>query len=339
MAKVLVTGASGFIGSHLVETLIARGDEVTALVRRTSPADPLRSLGATLAHGDVTQAEGLREAVVGQSVVYHVAGSTRALRARELFEVNRRGVGNVARACAEQARPPVLVVVSSLAAAGPSPRGRLRTDADPLHPVSAYGRSKRAGEKAARQFADRVPITIVRPPIVLGERDRNGLAMFKAVARTGLHLVPGSAPETYSIIHAADLAQLLVLAAERGTRLAPAGACDPSDARGFYFAAGDQHPTWCQLGRMIGAALGRGRAFTLPVPMALAWTLAAGTEVVAQISRQPFYLGIDKFREVSAGSWACSPQKALEELGFSVAAPLAERLRQTVEWYRKTGWL
>ena len=131
MSRVLVTGASGFIGSHLVDALVARGDQVTALVRKTSRVDRLESLGVALAHGDLTDPGSLRAAMAGQSIVYHLAGLTRAVRAKQFYQVNELGVRNAAQACAGQPEPPVLVVVSSLAPAGPSPRGRLRRESDP----------------------------------------------------------------------------------------------------------------------------------------------------------------------------------------------------------------
>ena len=348
MGKVLVTGASGFIGWHLVKALCARGDEVTCLVRRTSRVERIQPLGVALAYGDVTDAESLPGAVAGTSTVYQLAGLSRAISAEQLDRVNGQGVGNVARACAGQTSPPVLVVVSSLAAAGPSPRGRLRTESDPPRPVSNYGRSKRAGEEAAEQFADRVPVSIVRPAIVFGEADKDCLEMFRSVARYGVHLVPGYRPRQFSIIHAADLAELIIRAAQRGTRLAAPKEIRPEnlpeedegpEAQGYYFAAAEEHPTYYQLGRMIGKALGRRRTLTIPVGTPLVWAVAGIAELIGQIRKRPMVFGIDKAREASFGSWACSAQRAADELGFAVAAPLADRMRQTAEWYRQEGWL
>jgi len=338
MVKVLVTGATGFIGSHLAAALCQRGDEVTCLVRRTSRLDRLSPLGVRLVYGDVTEPDSLPEAVAGNQIVYHVAGCTKAFRKGRLFEVNEQGTANVARACAERTEPPVLVAVSSLAAAGPAPDGQPRTEADPAAPVSNYGRSKLAGERAAAQFADRLPITIVRPPIVFGEADRDSFAMFQAIARFRIHLVPTFRRHRYSLIHAADLAELLILAAQRGTRLSsdPAGGPSP---RGHYFAACEAHPTYAELGRMIAAALGHRRVLVLPAGPLAVRTVATLSEAWSRVIRRPNILNFDKVREIRAGSWVCSAQAATDELGFSPATPLAERLRQTAQWYRQEGWL
>lgn len=339
MTRVLVTGASGFIGWHLTEALAARGDEVTCLVRRTSPVDRLRPLGVRLVYGDVTDRQSLPGAIAGNQIVYHVAGCNKALTSKQLFEVNGEGVGNVARTCAEQPTPPVLVTVSSLAAAGPAIEGRLRTEADPPVQVSEYGRSKRAGERAAEEFADRVPTTVVRPPMAVGEGDRQALDMFRLIARFGVHLVPGRGRYRYSVIHADDLAQALILAAERGSRLAAEGAGDSSPSRGYYFVACDEHRSYAHLGRMVATALGRRRVVVIPSPPRTVWCVAAANEVLGRILRRPLYVNFDKTREIRAGSWLCSPQAAIDQLGFCTAAPLADRLRQTAEWYRREAWL
>jgi len=338
MARVLVTGANGFIGSHLVRALVARGDDVTCLVRRTSRVDRLQPLRARLVYSDVTDPDSLPAAVAGSQLVYHLAGCNQAFRVDQFYRVNQQGARNMLRACAAQSTPPVVLWVSSLAAAGPAPHGRLRTEADPPVQVSHYGRSKRAGEQAAEEFADRIPITIVRPPLVFGEADHQSLAIFRPVARVGVHVVPGLGRDRFSLIHVADLVHLLILAAEWGTRLKPAGSDGPSSP-GYYFAACAEHPTYAELGRMIGTALGRRRVLVLFTPPVATWLTAAAAEALSRGSRRPFSFNFDKAREARAGSWLCSPQRAIDELGFSIAAPLADRLRQTAQWYRENGWL
>lgn len=338
MVKALVTGASGFIGIHLAAKLAARGDQVSCLVRKTSKVKPLESLGARLVQGDVTDPETLPAAVAGQDVVYHLAGRTMALSDRDFFEVNRRGVVHVAKACAGCQSPPVMVYVSSLAAAGPVIDGRPRVESDPPTPVSHYGRSKRSGEHAAESFAERVPITVVRPPIVLGEGDEKSVPLFRSVIQLGIHLAPGLKPQRFSLIHADDLAELLILAAERGQRLASLHQPDRSASQGYYFAACEQNPTYSELGRLIGEAVGR-RVLVIPTLMPVVRTVAAVGEAFSHVSHHPLLMNLDKAREIAAGSWLCSAETARKELGFEVGVPLIERLRQTAEWYRQNGWI
>jgi nucleoside-diphosphate-sugar epimerase len=339
MASILVTGANGFIGTHLVETLLARNEPVAALVRNPASAARFERSAAQIVRGDVTDLESIRRAVAGRSAVFHLAGVTKTLRAKTFFEVNCRGVAHLARACAEQSAPPTLVVVSSLAAAGPTVDGRPREEADKPQPISSYGRSKRAGEKAAERYAAELPITIVRPSIVFGEGDRMSLEMFKTVARSGVHPVPGLAPRYYSMIHADDLVEILLLAAERGKRLPPRGTNAGDRGAGYYFAACDEHPSWYQLGRMIGKALGRKRTLTLPFAAPIVRLVGLVGELAGQARGRQVTMNLDKAREATAGSWICSPNRARRELGFSINVPLADRLAQTARWYRQAGWL
>jgi len=339
MTKVLVTGASGFIGTHLTRALVAQGDDVTCLVRRTSQVDTLREAGVRLLCGDVTDRESLSAAVAGQEIVYHLAGCTKALDWRCFYRVNQRGVANIAQACAGCTSPPTLIVTSSLAAAGPSVDGRPRTEADRPAPVSHYGHSKRAGERAAEAFADRVPITIVRPPIVLGEGDRMGLPLFRSINRFRVHMVPGEIRRRFSVIHADDLAQLLILAAQRGKRLPPHGHEGSRVPQGYYFASCEEDLAYADLGRMVAEAVGRHLLVVIPAAAPVVWTVAYAGEAVARIRHDPLFMNVDKAREITAGSWVCSAQRAAAELGFRVSAPLPQRLRQTAEWYRREGWI
>lgn len=347
MASALVTGGTGFIGYNLILGLLQRGDRVTVLARRTSTLDRLKDLPVEVVEGDVLSPETLPDAVAGKDVVYHLAGVTRTLDPKFLWEVNETGVANMAQACADQAHPPTLVVVSSLAAAGPSRFGRPKTEDEPPRPVSYYGRSKLAGEEAARRFADRVPITIVRPPVVFGPADRNGLSMFRSVSRLGIHLAPGWGRRQYSLIHAEDLAELLILAAEKGERLpaskgqpaATAGEASPAVGQGIYYAAGPEFPSWAQVGKMLGEVFGRRNVCVVRVAAPGVWMIAACVECLERLRRTPMYLDWDKAREITSGSWACSGEKAARQLGFAPKAPLVERLRQTAEWYRQKGWL
>lgn len=346
MVKVLVTGATGFIGSKLTERLIASGDEVTCLVRDPSKAGALEKMGARLATGDVRDAEAVRAAIERQETIYHLAGVVSALRSAEMTETNVTAFRNVVAACAGRPAPPTLVYVSSLAAAGPSSVDRPRVESDPAAPVSHYGRTKRDAELIAEQFATQVPITIVRPPIVYGEGDQNMRNVFRSIFRLGVHLAFGVAYSRYSLIHVSDLLDALVLCAKRGTRLSGDnetgvdGHESSGVPSGYYFAAGDEQPTFAELGTLIGTALGRARVFICRSSgTMLLWPMAAVAEGMARLRGRPYIFNFDKAREARAGSWTCSSEAIRADCGFAPRAPLVDRLRQTAHWYLQQNLL
>jgi nucleoside-diphosphate-sugar epimerase len=328
--RALVTGATGFIGRHLCAALRAAGDDVTALVRPSSNRGALEALGVGFAVGDVNDAASVAAAVdgAGAEVVFHLAAMLGSPWHPDFLRTNAAGVRHIAAACAAAASAPRLVITSSMAASGPSP-GRPRVEDDPPEPVSRYGASKLAGEQAARELAARVPITVVRPPIVFGGGDRAMLPVFRLAAR-GLAVAPGAG--AVSLSHVADLVTL-IRAAAAGETLAP----DGTPGHGVYFGGADESPTIPELARRVAAVVGR-RALVVPVPR---WVVRAGGAVGELWGRAGGYdlFSRDKAREALAGDWVCSTAKARSQLGWAPAAPLDARLAETAADYRSAGWL
>jgi nucleoside-diphosphate-sugar epimerase len=335
MASVLVTGGTGFVGLHLVEALVRRGDQVRALVRPGSSSTMLRALGVEIVAGELSDLAALKVAMNGVQVVHHVAGVIRAFRKGDFFQVNEHGTARVAEACAAQSSPPRLVIVSSVAATGPAPRGQIRTEGDLPSPVSHYGQSKLAGEQAAAKLAATVPITIVRPGVVFGPRDNGFVQVLRTLRLFRCHLSPGFFPPALSCIHVTDLVDLLLRAADRGRTLPAQGNGDWAPGR--YFAAAPEYPTYVDLGRMMRPMLGRPFAPIIPIPAALSYMVAGINEFVGRVRGRPEELSIDKIRDALATNWACSGESARRELDFVPAKPLAERMRETIDWYLAAG--
>lgn len=336
MPRAVVLGATGFIGHHVTRQLLATGYEVTAVVRTPARAEVLGVMGATLVQGDMHQPDTLRAPIAAADVVFHLASMLKVPWREDFVSANVEGTVNIAAACRESPRPPVLVVVSSLAAAGPAPEGRGRVESDGAAPVSRYGAMKRDCERAAVAVAPEVPLTIVRPPMVFGEGDRSALPLFQGVLR-GWHPLPAGEKNRVSMVHATDLAHALMLAATRGERVRSSEGYDAGE--GVYYVADAQSPTWPELGVVLASALSVPPPRMVSIPRWASFCAAAVSEGIGRVRDEPTFLTLDKRREGMAGSWSCDPSKAMTALGFAPRAALRERLRQTGAWYRSEQWL
>ncbi len=321
--KAFVTGGTGFVGAHLVQALRARGDQVTCLVRNAAKAQALGWTDVRLVRGDLDDAAALRDGCAGAEVIYHVAGRISARDLDEFMRANRDGTANVLEAAAP--RPPRrFVLVSSLAAAGPTVPGQPIDETRPPSPVTPYGQSKLAAELLVRAMAG--SWTIVRPPTVYGEWDREVLKVFK-LARAGLAPVFGDGSQELSVIYAGDLAAALVAAATA-----------PATARRVYYAAHPDVTTSRELVRAIGRAVGRQpRIVPLPGPLAraLLWTIGS----IAHLAGRATLLSGDKAAEFLAPAWTCRPDALARDAGWRAETDLETGLRRTAAWYRKEGWL
>ena len=213
--KALVTGGTGFIGSHLVEALLQRGVEVRCPLRKSSDLRWLKGLPVEFVHGDCNDQTSLGEMVKGIDWVFHLAGVTKAIREETYFEVNGLGTENLIHACLENnLRLQKFVYVSSQAAAGPCRNGDRKEESDSCEPVSFYGKSKRMGEELALAHADEIPLVILRPPGVYGPRDKDFYALFKWVSRRINPCFSGKV----SLCYVQDVIQAILLSAESQTK-------------------------------------------------------------------------------------------------------------------------
>jgi nucleoside-diphosphate-sugar epimerase len=323
--KAFVTGGTGFVGAHLVQALRARGDTVTCLVRRPAKAETLGWTDVRLIRGDLDDAAALREGCAGADVIYHVAGRISARDLDEFMRANRDGTANLLEAAAQGGGPPGrFVLVSSLAAAGPTVPGKPVDETRPPAPVTPYGQSKLAAEVLVRGMAR--SWTIVRPPTVYGEWDREVLKIFK-LARTGLAPVFGDGSQELSVIYAGDLAAALVAAATA-----------PAAANRLYYAAHPSVTTSRELVRAIGRAVGREpRVVPLPrlLVRGLLWTIGS----IAHLAGQATLLSGDKAAEFLAPAWTCRSDALARDAAWRAETDLETGLRRTAAWYRKEGWL
>lgn len=325
--RALVTGGTGFIGSHLVEALLARGDEVRCLVRDGRRRGWLARLDrAEVRLGDLSDPARLRAEVAGVDRVYHLAGLVKAPSARAFFEANAKGAGNLAQACAEASpRPARFVHLSSLAALGPRAGPVPGREGDTPGPVSAYGRSKLEGERRVLAARERLHVTVLRPPVVYGPRDRGVLSFARWVAR-GLVPVPGGPPRHLSVCHVEDLVGALLAAGEG----------DIASGEVFHVAS-QRDVTWEEVGGAFAEALGV-RPRTVRVPVSLVIGLGGLAELWAWATGRAAILSRGKVREAT-GHWVCDPSKAQRMLGFVPRVELRQGVQRTVTWYREAGWL
>jgi nucleoside-diphosphate-sugar epimerase len=327
--RILLTGGSGFLGSHVAEQLSAKGHTVRALVRPRSDKRLLERLpGVELVNGAVDDAASLEGAMQGVDGVIHVAGIVKARRAEEFHAVNAQGTQNLLDAAVKHA--PGLkrfVVVSSLAAIGPSTDGKPVPDGAEPRPVTHYGRSKLAAERAALAMKDRLPVTVIRPPMIYGPRDPETLAFFTSVNRGVLPLL-GDGQNTLSVVYAEDCAAAIVCAVESA---GPSG-------RTYFVEDGNVY-VWKDALGQIEKALGKRALVRFGLPLGVLKIAAGFTQLWGSVTNTAQMLTLDKVNELKQSHWVCSGEGARKDLGWAPKTTWNDGVTKAIEWYRKEKWL
>lgn len=324
--RVLITGATGFVGTHVVRELTGRGVRVRALVRPSSDTRTLVEADAELVRGSLTAPESLSRAAEDVDVVVHLAGVTSARSSAEYRQVNEIGTRDLVRAAAAAgSRPRRFVYLSSLAAVGPSSEGEPVGPGHEPRPISEYGRSKLAGELACREVAGDLEVCILRAPAVYGPGDREMFRFFR-MAKLGLLPIPAGPIRKLQFVHVGDLAGAIARAA-----LQP-------EVGGLFHIAEPTAYADREFARLVGEAVGR-RVRLVPVPATMLKLAALANEAVQRILGRSSVFNRDKTAELLAPGWLCETGTAREALGFEAEIPLPRGLRDTADWYAQNRWL
>ena len=325
--KALVTGANGFIGSHLVEELLRSGTGVRCLVRRTSDLRWLNGLQVEIAYGDCVDKDSLSSAVAGVDCVYHLAGATKAKREADFFAINAGGTENLIRTCLDRnPKMEKFVYLSSQAASGPGADGRMKVESDPDSPISSYGKSKRIGEEVVMDYRSRIPVTILRPSSVYGPRDRDFLSLLKLIEKKAQFSSLG-VTQWISMCFVSDLVDLLVKSGTAGV----------GDGEIFFISDGRCYRME-EIGDAFSAAM-KTKAFRLRLPECVIRGIGSISETISRFTDQPCLLTRGKAREMVQENWTCDITKAKNMLEYRPTIDLVQGAEITVDWYRKNNWL
>lgn len=322
---VLVTGANGFIGSRVCRLLTASGYAVRIVCRETSDLKLLKGVPYSKAIADITHPETLPAAIKEVDYVIHLAGSISAKNEDAFLRVNRQGTLNLITAIKDH-HPDIkkFVLVSSVAASGPA-SGTPRREEDLPAPLTAYGRSKLAGEETLRPFYDHIPITVIRPPAVYGPGDRAILTLF-SLTRRGFKPYMAGGHNRVHMVYVDDLAFAIKAAMES----------EQSAGQTYFIAETDAHTVREMLDIM--ADLQGKKGIGVNIPLWLLNFFASISEFFSKMAGRAPLFSRDKVRELTS-DWKLDLSKAYRQLGFVSKVDFTSGAKTTIDWYIREGWL
>lgn len=326
--KVLVTGGSGFLGSHVAEQLSSDGHTVIALVRKSSNRKFLTTLkNVELADGSVEDRASVDRAMKDVDAVVHSAGLVKARTEAEFFEINTQGTVNLLEAAIAHApRLRRFVHVSSLEACGPSLDGRPVPLAQE-HPVTAYGRSKLAAEKAVLERKDKLPVVVLRPAAIYGPRDVEILEAFRAVRR-----------RQYPVIGRGDMLGCYTYGPDCARACLRAIEADIPSGSVYFVDDGEPLSMARAMGELLPEALGTAPFLRFGVPFPVLRLASLGVETYGRLRGKAVMLTREKVTMLSH-HWVCESAKTRDDLKWEPEVKFTEGLRRTARWYQENGWL
>ena len=323
----VVTGANGFVGSHLVDLLLEKGIKVRSLVRKSSNLKWLKDKDVEVFDCGLFNVGEMKKVVKGANYIFHIAGAVKSKKPEGYYKANVDTTINLLNACLDTKDSiKKIVIVSSLTACGPATEGKPVNEETEPHPITTYGRSKLAQEKAALNYKNDLPITICRAHAVYGERDTEIFIFFQTFNK-GLMTTIGMKDKQVGLIHVKDLVDGLYLAA----------VSEISKGQ-IYFLSSEEIYNWKMIGDITSKVL-KKKPLKVKVPHFIVYTVAAIAQIFSMFSKKAATLNIEKARDLVQPYWTCDVSKAVKQLGFRQNISLEEGIKRTCDWYKQMGWL
>lgn len=324
----VVTGANGFVGSHLVDLLLKKGHKVKCIVRSSSNLRWLEGKNVELSKCGLFDKNGLSEVLKDADYLFHVAGVVKAKDEEGYFKGNVETTRNLLDVLVDvNQNIKRVVIVSSQTAAGPSiDLNTPKKESNSSQPITTYGRSKKAQEELAKQYMNKLPITIARAPAIYGERDTEIYLVFKTY-KYGLFTLIGFNDKRLSLIHVSDFVNGLYLCAEIDKAV-----------NQIYHITSEEFYTWTQVGKEIQKSFGR-RALTLRLPHFLVYSVAAVAQFFAMFSSSAATFNLEKAKDFVQTYWTLDCTKAKEDLGYHQSVSISDGIKRTIDWYKENKWL
>jgi dihydroflavonol-4-reductase len=324
---VIVTGGTGFIGSHTVEQLLADGFRVRCLVRpRQINLRWLQGLPVDFVKCDLLNSTSVLESIQDAEYIIHIAGTTKAKHKSEFYTGNVATTNNLLFAASQMKNLKKFCFISSLTAVGPSATGIPLNEKALCNPITAYGKSKLEAELLCHNYSDKLPIVIIRPPAVFGPRDTDILELFKWVSH-GVKPVLGSSAKTLSLVYAPDLAKGIIRAT-----------LHEKTAGETYNIADPIIFTFASIMDYLATFVHK-RTIQVHLPKGLVYSMAGITQFISFWGKKPAVLNIEKARDLLQTHWVCDPRKIQDHIGFQTSTSIYDGVDKTFRWYKDKGWL
>ena len=326
--KILITGATGFVGSHVADILSSKGYDIRCIVRKTSNLRWVENKNYELMEASLNDADSLVEAVKGVDYVYHIAGLISAKNLEGYMKGNRDATRNLLNVVKKHS-PNIkrFLYMSSQTASGPAKSLDKPIDETmPCNPITSYGKSKKAGEEVAKEYMKDLPITIVRAPAVYGPRDTATFSIFKAV-KSGLGTFIGFKPKYVSLIHSKDLASGIIQATESDNTIGET-----------YFISSEEFYTWDKLIPLMAKIMNKKHIIKLRLPHSIVLAAGAVTELFGKFSSKPPVFNYEKGIDFIQDYWICSVNKAKSDFNYKQNISVEAGFEDTINWYKQNKW-